>query len=255
MSEPLTVTRAGRGLWLAAGSLTRWSEVRVHAADRPAAAQHRGPRAGEFLAVRALLRHLLRSELPDLVGLPVEYGPLGGPRLRGAPRYGLSLSHDARWVAVAVARDRSVGIDVQSPPEQVSDRFLGRCPAGPASVTDGAGAVRTRTALDQLGHLPMARRALEAAWFWTAREACAKAAGTGLGSAPWRIPTTLGGHCGTWGPYSWCSLRETSPVPLSFAVAQQPNSSSSTTATPSSSFDRVCRCTASSTAGCALATA
>ncbi|MFC8624527.1 4'-phosphopantetheinyl transferase family protein [Streptomyces anulatus] len=116
--------------------------------------------------------------------LPVKYGPLGRSRLRGPHENGLGRSHDARWAAVAVAEDRSVGIDVQSPPEQVPERFLVCCPTGPTSGADGAEAVLARTALDQLGHLPMARPAPKSAWFRTARETCAKAAGTGLGGAP-----------------------------------------------------------------------
>ena len=107
----------------------------------------------------------------DASGAPV----LSGPRTEGLR---VSLAHSGRFAAAIVGREGSVGIDV----ELVSD-----APAEAALLTPGE-----RELLETVAPLagdPTAR----ATWvtrFWTAKEAVAKAAGTGLGGRPARFVVT-----------------------------------------------------------------
>ncbi len=81
--------------------------------DRLAAMQH--PRArSEFLTGRWLVRGLVGALLdlhPREVPLRVE--PHGALSVDGHPTLGINLSHTAGLVAVALARDHQVGVDVE----------------------------------------------------------------------------------------------------------------------------------------------
>ncbi|MET9548399.1 4'-phosphopantetheinyl transferase superfamily protein [Streptomyces sp. NPDC006627] len=158
-------------------------------------------RAEEFTAGRAVLRRLLRQVRADLVGAAVRKDRRGRPILDGHPGVGISVSHDGGTIAAAVGPGRRVGVDVQLPPEPLSEALVRRCLRGRAP---------------QVSALPEPDRSTEFARVWTVQEACVKAEGTGLAGSPWTIDVEPGRDTGRWGPYRWVSLRR-SPIPLSCA--------------------------------------
>ncbi|RKN77518.1 4'-phosphopantetheinyl transferase superfamily protein [Streptomyces klenkii] len=192
------------GVWIAQDERDRWIPADPHPHDRAAAANLPRWRVTEFLAARALLRHLLRAVLPEQADAPVHAGEHGRPVLAGHPDTGISISHDGASIAVAVAPHRRVGVDVQQPADSAPDTLLRRC------LGKHARTVST---------LPERQRALELAWVWTVQEACVKAAGTGLSGRPWTIDVPPGRPRGQWDAYEWISLRERSRTPLSCAFS------------------------------------
>ncbi|MCF3103096.1 4'-phosphopantetheinyl transferase superfamily protein [Streptomyces roseoverticillatus] len=192
------------GVWVARGERDQWIPADPHPHDRTTAATLPRWRATEFLASRALLRHLLRAVLPEQADAPVHADGHGRPALSGHPGTGISISHDGDAIAVAVAPHRRVGVDVQQPADSAPDTLLRRC------LGRHTEAVST---------LPERQRAVELAWVWTVQEACVKAAGTGLSGRPWEIDVTPGRPRGQWDTYEWISLRERSRTPLSCAFS------------------------------------
>jgi 4'-phosphopantetheinyl transferase len=122
----------------------------------------------------------------------------GRPVLAGSRGVAISVSHDGNQVAVGVGRCPSIGVDIQMPPDQLSDAVVRRCVRSPLPPDP-------------------AERALEFAWIWSVQEACVKATGQGLAGAPWLIDVELGAADGHWGSYRWRALREVSTIPLSCA--------------------------------------
>ncbi|MGW1818784.1 4'-phosphopantetheinyl transferase family protein [Streptomyces sp. NPDC002125] len=159
-------------------------------------------RATEYLAGRRALRRLLAAHFPEARHAPVAYTPQGRPLLPDWPRIGISISHDADAVAACAGLDHAVGVDVQHPPADVSPSLMRRC------AKDHAG---------ELAQLPLESRATELAWMWTVREACVKAAGTGLAGGVWSADVIPYTRHGAWGPYRWVTMRDRSPIPLSCA--------------------------------------
>ncbi|NXY94233.1 4'-phosphopantetheinyl transferase superfamily protein [Streptomyces sp. BR123] len=174
------------------------------AADRSTARQLPAQRRTDRLRARGLLRALLRDRFPAAACADIGYMPSGRPVLLGHPRLGISVSHVADACAVGVALDRAVGVDVQSPPQDVSDQLL-------------RWSVPTRR--NQLAALPPADRAREFTWMWTVKEACGKATGTGLAGPAFSLDVPPGGRAGSWGDYRWVSLRHQSPIPLTCAFS------------------------------------
>ncbi|MEW1762006.1 4'-phosphopantetheinyl transferase superfamily protein [Streptomyces cyaneofuscatus] len=206
MSPPLTplMGEIAPGVWVALGSRAEWLGVPPHPHERATAGALPAWRTEEFLASRALLRHLLRTALPELAGAAVRSDEYGRPVLDGHPGTGISISHDGEALAVAVAPHRQVGVDVQIPPDTVSDGLLRRC-------------LREHTA--EVAALPESGRANELTWVWTVQEACVKAEGTGLSGRPWAIDIEPAAARGRWGDYRWISLRTLSRTPLSCAFS------------------------------------
>jgi 4'-phosphopantetheinyl transferase len=199
-------TQVAPKVWVASGRRRRWSDAKSHPLDQETAAGQPQWRVEEFLASRALLRHLLRATLPGLAGVPVGADAHGRPVLEGHPDTGISISHDGDAIAVAVAPDRRVGVDVQLPPDSAPDALLRRCMGAHAA---------------EVIPLSEGRRAAELAWVWTAQEACVKAAGTGLSGRPWAIDIPPGVRNGRWEDFTWVSLRGRSRTPLSCAFTAQ----------------------------------
>ncbi|MBD0735160.1 hypothetical protein BGM09_19395 [Streptomyces sp. CBMA29] len=159
-------------------------------------------RAAELLAGRRLLRALLWARYPEAAGAPVVYRPGGRPVLAGRPRIGISISHDQGAVAVCAALDRAVGVDVQHVPAAVRPALLRRCAQGRA---------------EEWARLPAGRLTTEFAWLWTVQEACVKAEGSGFAGRPWQVRVRPAARSGSWGRYTWVSLRDRTPLPLSVA--------------------------------------
>lgn len=148
-------------------------------------------RAAEHRASRGLLRAVLALMNRDAARAPLAATRRGRPYLPDLPRLSVSLSHSGGWVAVAVSGHRPVGIDVQAPVPVEPGMIRRCCSPGLADV---------------LVALPEGRRAEEFAWIWTVQEACVKAAGTGLGGCPWRVPVPRRPRSGSWHGYRWQTL-------------------------------------------------
>lgn len=113
--------------------------------------------AGRTLARRALATHL---GLTDPGQVPLTEGARGRPGLVGG-ELRFSISHSGGRILVAIG-DQDVGADIEQ-------RRLGRVDAGLAERCATAG---------ELGH---GLDAWAFFWLWTAKEACAKCVGLGLG--------------------------------------------------------------------------
>lgn len=174
----------------------------VTAADRAAA--HGAPpwRVQQLLSGRALLRALLSQVLPEAATARVLAGPNGKPFLDGWPRIGISVSHDEEHLAVCVAADRRVGVDVQVPPDRVGARLLRRC---------------AHRHLDGLTRLPSPRRDTVFAEIWTVQEACVKAEGSGIGGLPWTIDVAPHADRGSWQGLQWRKVRDLADAPMACA--------------------------------------
>ncbi|WP_370963996.1 4'-phosphopantetheinyl transferase superfamily protein [Amycolatopsis sp. cg9] len=199
------------GVWVASADRADLGESPAHPGDLAEAGTRPAWHRAEFLAGRQLLRRLLRGVRPALAALPVRADPAGKPRLAGAPNLalpGITISHDGDRVAAAVCAHGDVGVDVQLPPDRLSDSAVRRCLGAHAPAVTA---------------LPRARRAREFAWVWTVQEACVKAAGTGMGGRPWSIDVPPGALSGRWGGFTWLSLRTRSAVPLSCAFHPAPH--------------------------------
>lgn len=126
---------------------------------------------GQFLAARALLRRLLGRYLGTApAALAFVLGDKGKPRLAGtAPDEGLTfnVSHAGDWILIALARDRAVGVDVETPRAmQDMDGIAERCFAP--------------SELAYWRALPADARADAFYAFWTCKEAFVKAVGQGV---------------------------------------------------------------------------
>ncbi|WP_396122726.1 4'-phosphopantetheinyl transferase family protein [Actinokineospora sp. UTMC 2448] len=153
---------------------------------RPAARGRPDHVRAERHASRALLGVLL-----DAVGAGAQRLSRldsGRPVLPDRPDLAVSLSHSGGTVAAAVARGRSIGVDVQIPLDP-SPGLLARC--------CGTAAAR------RLSDAPRPVRARAFARVWSVQEACVKATGEGLAGAPWRIPVGIDECGGDWRGHRW----------------------------------------------------
>jgi 4'-phosphopantetheinyl transferase len=197
---------AGPGVWVALARAPWDASLTCCAteADRTDARRLAPRRRTERLRARGLLRALLGSRFPAAADAGIGYALSGRPVLVGHPRLGISVSHAAGVYAACAALDRTVGVDVQPPPEDLSDMVLRWC------------APARRHAL---AALPTEARAREFAWMWTVKEACGKALGTGLEGPALTLDVPPGANGGSWGRYRWVSLRHQSSIPLSCAFS------------------------------------
>ncbi|KVT52582.1 4'-phosphopantetheinyl transferase family protein [Burkholderia ubonensis] len=176
-----------------------------HPDDLAATRDWPGWRRAQSLGARGLLRALLTRVAPAAADATLRAAPSGQPRLEGWPSLGISLSHDGGVAAVAVGVDRPVGIDVQMPPDDLSERLLHRC---------------LRAQAPAVLRLDAPARALEFAWIWSVQEACVKCTGAGLAGQPWRIDVPLGAATGRWRDVGWRTLRHCSDLPISCAFGE-----------------------------------
>lgn len=190
------------GVWT---DYTHRAVVSEHPDDQRAVTGLPRWRQRELLAARGLLRALLAEVAAEAAGACLVRMASGKPTLDGWPQVGISVSHDGDVVAAAVALGRSVGVDVQLPPERVSDRVVRRC-------------LRERTS--DLDALPPAVRAAEFAWVWSVQESCVKADGSGMSGRPWAIDVPVQPHAGRWRELTWVALRDHTNVPMSCAFGE-----------------------------------
>ncbi|WBB78724.1 4'-phosphopantetheinyl transferase superfamily protein [Micromonospora sp. WMMD882] len=187
-------------VWVAVGAET--VDEPVTPADRLAARGTPPWRTRQLLGGRALLRALLARVAPAAADAPLVAAGNGKPVLAGWPRLGVNLSHDGGHVAVCVATDRRVGVDVQTPPEPVSEPLLRRCAA---------------RHLTGLARLPERQRARAFAEIWTVQEACVKVDGAGIGGLPWTIDVPPDADTGRWHGRRWHKVRDLADVPVACA--------------------------------------
>jgi 4'-phosphopantetheinyl transferase len=161
------LSRRSVGLWL---MLDR--DERDRARERVRTCAHLGVANAEwFVAVHALLRSALADALrADPRSLRLGRGPGGKPCLAApAAADGLrfSLSHTTSLAAIAMARGREVGIDVEDVREIDGAAELARRHLSPEEAL-------------HLSSVPPARRAREFLRLWTRAESRLKAVGAGL---------------------------------------------------------------------------
>jgi 4'-phosphopantetheinyl transferase len=147
-------------------------------------------RAREYLAVRALYAHLV-SEVDEGPASPLARTERGAPVVPGRPGLRVSLAHADDVVAVALARGRDVGVDVQDA-GLPGPAMLRRCCPGEAG---------RMAAEPASGGRDFAR-------VWAAQEACVKATGQGIAGRPWRIPVTAAAGTGRWRDLTWTQLQD-----------------------------------------------
>jgi phosphopantetheinyl transferase len=148
-----------------------WLDARLVGADlAPIEAANRESRKDELRLGRALLRDALRHfGFATLATQPVVPGEHGRPRFSDANAANLefSISHAGDWVAVAIARDANVGLDLEQ-----TNRKLNAALLGPRILDDVE-----RNTLAQLNPANAGSALLHA---WVGKEAVLKAIGKGL---------------------------------------------------------------------------
>ena len=123
---------------------------------------HRVRDRDAFFAGRILARSLVvRDGTPgDVVLRP---GPRGKPGCAHPRAYAFNLSHAKGWVALALAKDREVGVDIESLDRRVDADALAARAFSP----------RERAVVDREGRSGFLR-------IWTRKESLVKAEGTGI---------------------------------------------------------------------------
>ncbi|MFC4763589.1 4'-phosphopantetheinyl transferase family protein [Dyella koreensis] len=146
--------------------------------ERMRAARFRhGHDQAAYILAHAMWRLLLSICLDvDPADVPLTSTPIGQPLLPGT-RFATSLSHSGRWVAVAIAGARSVGVDIERTPS-------------PVALDDLLASVCTPAEANQLHDLPRSDREHALLQLWTRKEAALKAFGIGLTLAPSTFPIT-----------------------------------------------------------------
>jgi 4'-phosphopantetheinyl transferase len=127
-------------------------------------------------AARGTLREILARYLDRPAGeVELEMGDSGKPRLPGDERLHFNLSHSGDLVAVAVALDREVGVDVERiDPGRDVLKLAPRALAPEDADAVAAAAAEERSALFHQA--------------WARREAVAKCLGVGLAGHPVELP-------------------------------------------------------------------
>ena len=121
-----------------------------------------------FIATRALLRHFLGAELKlRAENVALVMGAAGKPVLPNSAIQ-FNVSHSGRFIAIALARDCAVGIDVEEIRQQVDFSGIARRFFHPRECADLA-------SLSDKEALPAFYRC------WTRKESIVKALGVGLG--------------------------------------------------------------------------
>lgn len=145
-------------------------------------------RAREYLAVRALYAQLT-AEVEETAAPALSSTPRGAPIVSGRPGLKVSLAHSAEMAAVALGRDRDVGVDVHEAGLPGRAMLRKCCPAEADRMA----------AAPEAGGRDFAR-------VWAAQEACVKATGEGIAGCPWRIPVTAAAETGRWRELTWKQL-------------------------------------------------
>lgn len=143
---------------------------------------------GRFVARRLALRALL-ADVTGCRSEDVRYtvGPNGKPRMVGGPHF--SLSHTGDTCAVAISSAGPVGVDVERVLPRSTDRL----------VAQRFYYLEEARALSRLG---TSQRTAAFYELWTAKEALAKAAGTGLMEPlPFVGVPVTSGRRGSWWVY------------------------------------------------------
>jgi 4'-phosphopantetheinyl transferase len=121
-----------------------------------------------MIAVRARLRCLLALKLhQDAVAIVIDKGEHGKPYLPDFPEFAFNLSHSGDYLAIALGRECSLGIDI----EQIKAR---------KNLLGLAEKCFSQAELNHWQNLPEAERLPDFYRLWTAKEAFVKATGQGI---------------------------------------------------------------------------
>lgn len=132
-----------------------------------------------YVMAHAMWRLVLADTLQvDTREVPLSTTPSGQPVLRGTG-IATSLSHSGSWVAIAVGRMATLGVDIE-------------CSPSPRALGDLLETICTPSEADALRQLSTGRREVELLALWTRKEALLKAFGTGLAWAPAGLSGAIG---------------------------------------------------------------
>ena len=121
-----------------------------------------------FIATRGRLREILSGyEATSPESLQFVCNAYGKPFLQGASRLRFNLSHSESLAAIAIAKDREVGIDIEARKPELATDEVSEISFSPAE-------------LQCLREHPEPLRAHEFFKYWTLKEAYIKAIGLGL---------------------------------------------------------------------------
>lgn len=139
----------------------------LDSSEQARAARYADPWNGQrYACARALLRHVLGRFLNQApADIELRYGAYGKPALNGSGGPDFNLSHCGDWVALAVSRERRIGIDLENRVEnQDCLAVAAQCfsPREWAELAQGADVSQAFCAI------------------WVRKEAMVKAAGRGL---------------------------------------------------------------------------
>lgn len=204
-------------VWLYDLSTQDPGEALLAPAERARAQRLRRPGArAQYIAAYALLRvHLGQYLHADPQALELQRRPQGKPVL--SKRHGtdlhFNLSHSGNWLLLAFARGREVGVDIEvhRPADAVAlaKRFF--CPGEAARIE---------------AQSPGAQRQAQFFALWTAKEALAKAIGTGIAGTLNRFELSVEGARVRWHdlrgecpPEAWSVQGLPAPAGASAALA------------------------------------
>ncbi|SNR24648.1 4'-phosphopantetheinyl transferase family protein [Blastococcus mobilis] len=134
------------------------------------------------LVARGVLRDVLAAQLDtDPARLEIARPPGGKPVLLGLPApLHFSISHSRDLALVAVSRHVEIGVDLESIDRSVDVDVLGHQVLRPGEQAT-------------LAVLPPGPRHVAFLRLWTAKEACLKATGVGLGASPYHVAVSRDG--------------------------------------------------------------
>jgi 4'-phosphopantetheinyl transferase len=134
------------------------------------------------LVARGLLREVLAQHLDaDPARLEIARPPGGKPVVLGLPApLHFSLSHSRDLALVAVSRHAEIGVDLESIDRSIDVDVIGRQVLRPGEQAS-------------LAVLRPGPRHVAFLRLWTAKEACLKAIGVGLGASPYHVAVSRDG--------------------------------------------------------------
>jgi 4'-phosphopantetheinyl transferase len=170
--------------WLDLGRVDARADF-LSAGERARAARlHQARDRERWAASRAALRQILAGYLDEApAAVPLDRSPAGKPVLAGASPLRFTLTHSGNRGALAVARAREVGIDLEERDAVREDA---------ADLDRLTAVVCTPAEATRLARLPLSDRVDAFLALWTVKEAYLKALGAGLARDPRSLEVEVG---------------------------------------------------------------
>lgn len=178
--QPLLWPWPGTQLWLArllAADLQREDRLRCDESARAARFLFETDRR-RYRAAHVALSAVLEDSNAEAARRPFETGDQGKPVLAGGEMPHFNLSHSGDWALIGTSAQQAIGVDIEAARELNDMLDLAQRLFTPAE----------RVELERLQGLARQRGFFHA---WTRKEACVKAAGTGLSTDVSRLDTGL----------------------------------------------------------------